>query len=505
MFTQKFRNFTDTKWFLILGIALSFVLHSFFFNNPPRYMHTWRQTITLSVARNFYEEEMNILKPRVDNRYDTKGITGCQFPSYEFLLANIYKVTGENYFVQRVYAYAWHLLGVAGMYFLALLLTKNRKIANYSLWIYLWSPMLFYYGISALPDNTALPMSIWGLYFCLRWIHKLANIEDENTNVFYLGGMALLTSALAGMTKMQYLAFGFFVIAYVFHYRNKINITKWLALSIFGGVVAILTLGWYKYANYLIEQSGFSDFVVSVAFDKDIVKGLKTLSSNLISSLPENILNFASFTLFVIGVYWAFKNKIHKTVLGISMLVWVIVFIAYHIIELSKMGDHDYYMMPYMPILVLVAAYGAYKVDVEFSKKWILVLLILIQPLLVFVRIVIPGFLDKNPRIPIELYEAESRDKLQKAVPNSALCIVGPDVSKCINYYFIHKKGFGFGSNDELFEKNKQGEVNLENYINRGAKYIYTNSSELLSNDLIKSHLDSLVIKEGEFYVYKLK
>ena len=46
-------------------------------------LHVWRQCNTMAVARNFYEEGMDILRPRVDRRGSTDGVTGMQFPSYE--------------------------------------------------------------------------------------------------------------------------------------------------------------------------------------------------------------------------------------------------------------------------------------------------------------------------------------------------------------------------------------------------------------------------------------
>lgn len=68
-----------------IGIALllSLALHLPFINKPPYGQHVWRQTFTLAMAENFYEESMNIFTPRVNQRFDGDGITGAQFPLYE--------------------------------------------------------------------------------------------------------------------------------------------------------------------------------------------------------------------------------------------------------------------------------------------------------------------------------------------------------------------------------------------------------------------------------------
>jgi hypothetical protein len=76
---------TFLKRYLFPGsILLTIVLHLPFLNLPPKSIHVWRQSHSLAVARNFYREEMNIFKTRVDNRMDGDGITGSHFPTFEF-------------------------------------------------------------------------------------------------------------------------------------------------------------------------------------------------------------------------------------------------------------------------------------------------------------------------------------------------------------------------------------------------------------------------------------
>ncbi|MBL7922863.1 MAG: hypothetical protein JNL88_01560, partial [Bacteroidia bacterium] len=65
-------------WFTI---ALNILLHAPFLHLPPCSIHVWRQCNTLAVARNFYEEDPNILRPRVDRRGESTGVTGMQFPA----------------------------------------------------------------------------------------------------------------------------------------------------------------------------------------------------------------------------------------------------------------------------------------------------------------------------------------------------------------------------------------------------------------------------------------
>ena len=104
------RSFLD-RWFFrfpafaVISFILSFSTHLPFLNRPPESQHGWRQCSTLAVARNFYQEEMNPFRPRVDQRFQSDGVTGMHFPSYEYVLAGIYHLTGEKYWVHRCYSF----------------------------------------------------------------------------------------------------------------------------------------------------------------------------------------------------------------------------------------------------------------------------------------------------------------------------------------------------------------------------------------------------------------
>lgn len=66
----------------------------------------------MAVARNFYEEDMNILRPRVDRRADTDGITGMQFPSYEWLVVGSYQLLGFHENLPRLLNWLIYTAGI---------------------------------------------------------------------------------------------------------------------------------------------------------------------------------------------------------------------------------------------------------------------------------------------------------------------------------------------------------------------------------------------------------
>jgi hypothetical protein len=481
------------KRLLYLAIGLSVLSHLPFLDLSPRSVHLWRQAHTLAVARNFLEEGMNPFLTRVDNRFEGSGITGSHFPGFEFALACVYQITGESYALQRSFCLVLHLLAIAGMYALGRLVFRDEKLAAWAAWAFTWSPLLFYYAITPLPDNLALPASIWGFWATLKWIRMQETTgSTQNYGLPVFGFLCLL---LAGLCKIQYLAVGFPVLAYLILHRSRFSAGAWATFCLFGLAISALAIAWYLRAARLIESSGLKDFGITFHPESDWAEIRDILVSNLVSSLPENVLNFAGFVLFGFGLYQLWENRQSPFPLRIPFLIWALVLCVYHLVELGQMKFHDYYMMPYLPLLSLVMAKGAEAFQHRWGKAlWILLFL---QPVLAGIRIIPSRFLAEEKSPHGIFYRDEARKRLEDAVPDSALCVVGPDNSRCIYFYFLHKKGFGFG--DEGLAA-----PTLENYIRRGARYIYSTRDAVFRHKDWPPYLGKRLAAEGELEVYPL-
>lgn len=503
------------NWFtgpriLFIALLLSALSHLPFIDLGPRSVHVWRQCNTLAVARNFYQEDMDILNPRVDRRLDTNGITGMQFPSYEYIVALGYKLFGEHNWVHRLISLLISFWGAIGMYYLSKLLLKNEIAAGVAALAYTYSPDLYYFGFSALPDILALASSVWGLYYFIKWFQFQKEHQDTSNSTRYSilnthslhFSLALLLIILAGLTKLQFLAIGFFIAPYVLSHSSTAK-KRLVPLVLFGITACLIPLLWYRRSVELIKSSGLDDFGITFRPESDLKKGLQTILQNLLSDLPDLLLNYASFILFLISIYFFFKNKFWKSTWFLPMLVWTIALISYHIIELAQMNVHSYYMMPYLPVLFLMVAYAMKNLYNTNYSKTIIICLLFLSPILTAFRIIPSRFTKKNPAIPMELYNEEVRTELIKSSPQDALCIVGPDYSGCIYFYHLEKKGFGFNNVTDLSEY-MNGETRLENYVRRGARYIYTNDSNINSLPFLNENFD-LINKKGDFLVYKLK
>lgn len=341
------KNWLTGPRIVLFALVISALSHLPFINLGPRSVHVWRQCNTLAVARNFYQEDMDIMNPRVDRRLDTDGVTGMQFPSYEYIVALGYKAFGLHNWVHRLVSLLITFWGAIGMYLLAKLLLKHEVAAGFAALAYTFSPDLYYFGFSALPDILALACSVWGLFYFIKWFVGFgsAQLSSPTTNyqlqvtsnklqaTYFL--LALILVTLAGLTKLQFLAIGFFIAPYIL-LNIDVAKKKVLPLIVFGITACAMPLFWYRRSIELIKTSGLEDFGITFRPESDWKKGLNTIIQNITSDLPDLLLNYASFFIFLFSIFYFIKNKFWKSKWFLPMLVWTISLIAYHIIACAN-------------------------------------------------------------------------------------------------------------------------------------------------------------------------
>ncbi|MBG8554421.1 ArnT family glycosyltransferase [Hymenobacter guriensis] len=485
------------RWFWPLLLGLNFLLHLPFFALPPNANHSWRQCNTMAVARNFAEESMNILRPRVDRRGTTDGVTGMQFPAYEWTVAAAYQTLGFHESLPRLINWLIFAAGVVACFGLVRELSGSVGLAAVAAWALAWSPELFYHSINALPDVLALSASLGGLYFFLRWYRGSGSAKAYSA--------ALLLTILAGLTKLQYLAIGapiaVLVLRDLWQWRLTVSRGAWLAL--FAGLAVGVPLLWYAYALRLIQESGLADFGLELRPAESLVAGLKTLRDNLISDLPELLVGYSGAVLLALGLVALVRGRYARRWWFGPLLAWAAVLLAYHLIELRQMDVHQYYMLPYLPLLALAVALGAAWLSQRGRRAVVLLAVLLVaQPVIAAFRIIPARWLKGAREVPAELFDPASRAALSSAVPNSALCVVGPDVSGCKYFYFLHKKGFGFSETAEL---TAPGSTYLADCIRQGARYLYTSDSTIFNSPPARPYMGREIRRAGEFRVVELR
>ena len=486
---MKFEKLLKTKSLVFIIIVItSTLMHLPHFNKDLCSIHVWRQTQTQTGINCFYQEDMNIFNPKINARGNTDGIFRMEFPLMQWLTACLYKIFGNHLIISRIFMFIVGLFSVFGTFKLIKYLFNNDIIAMIGAWAFNFSPSFYYHTINPMPDNLALCCSIWGLVFFFVWY------KNQKIRNLIFSGIFL---SIAALCKLPFIIYYIVPLVYFIvllnkkQYNNAKFITNVLCIFSF----AILPCLWY-----LFVISGWTgNPIVSgmIGNEKPLSLILDYYRSVLFSTLPELLLNYGSTIFFLLAFFFLIKNKKYKNTKFILLLSLSLSCLAYYFFEANAIAYiHDYYLFPFYPLLFILVAYGAYNLIVSKHKifRYFTIALLILLPLFCFLRmkgrwdLESPGF-NKD----LLTYKEEFRN----AVPNDALVVAGNDESGFIFLYYIDKKGW-------FFYDDNLNQENLQQMIDNGAKYLYTDSEK---NIEIKypQNIENKILEKGSISIYLLK
>lgn len=449
--------------------------------------HVWRQSQTQTVIVNFYEEDFNILNPRLNPRGSGEGIERKEFPLMQWLFACCYKVFGNHLIISRILTFFIGLGSLAGMYFLIKNLWKDRLAALAGAWALNFSPAFFYYTVNPLPDNFSLCCSIWGLAFFFDWYERRTAGALLATGFFF---------CLATLCKLPFIIF--FAAPFMcfwMEFWQKRAFVPFVARSFSLGLFVVPPALWYI---WVIPGWQGTDVAKGILGDRPPAgQLLRYVFDNLVSTLPESLLNYASVPLFIGGIYFLFARKSHRDARFAPLAALGTAAIAYFFFEINMIANvHDYYLFPFVPLLFVLVSYGALRMlnGGPASARAALFLLLLL-PLTAWLR----TRNSWNPESPgFNKDWLRYKNELKALAPRDALCVVGNDVSHQIFFYHIDKKGWAF-SGDHI------DAARLNGMIHEGARYLYSDTRVVDENPGIGPLLDSLIAEKGSVRVFRLR
>jgi 4-amino-4-deoxy-L-arabinose transferase-like glycosyltransferase len=450
-------------------------------------IHVWRQTQTQSTIVNFYEEDMNIFNPRRNDRGDSDGILRMEFPLMQWLVAIQYKVFGNHLIISRLFMFIIGLLSVFGIYKLLDELFDNNIISIMGAWAFNFSPSFYYYTINPMPDNLALCFAIWGITLFFRWYNN-----TKMVNLIFSGVLL----SLAALCKLPFIIY--YIIPFIYFvllvFKNGMN-RKILFQSIFSLSFSILPIAWY-----LIVLPSWGENIIKkgiLIYNDSFGKLLDYFQHNLISTLPELLLNYGSLPLFLAGFYFLIKRKAYRDSRFVLLLSLSIIVLFYYLFEANAIAKiHDYYLFPFYPLLFILVSYGAYYLYNQKKRffRYLTIILLLILPITCYLRMQNRWDPD-SPGFNKDLLDYKT--ELRNAVPKDALVIAGNDISHFIFFYYIDKKGWGFDSDHLTINM-------IESMIDKGAEYLYTDSDEIINNPEMVRYLGQPIFEKGTIKIFRL-
>lgn len=307
---------------------------------PPIGVHSWRQSDTAAIARNFHENGYRFAMPQVDWGGSTPGYVESEFPLYPYTAAIAYRFAGVHEIVPRSLSVVGYLLGACALYALV-----NRVIGvDVALWsvaFFLFLPLNLYYSRAIMPEAWMIASSIGGVNFFQRW--------TQTSRVRDLVASGLLV-ALAALLKLPalYLALP---LAYLAWLRNNRDWWRQPALWAYASAVLAAVAGWYLHAHDLARH-GVSFGIWGYGSDKwgnwGLVASPSFWNAVVFRSLAERWLTWVGFPLFVAGLFLPRRAEAERV-----FDVWLLAILIYFVIVARGNFVHEYYQFPFLPAAVV--------------------------------------------------------------------------------------------------------------------------------------------------------
>jgi len=207
-------------------------------NGSVRY--AWRECDIAAIARNYYREDMNLFKPRIDWRGDGPGLTEMEFPIYPWLIAVSYKIFGLNEVTGRLISFIFSLLTMAIFFKLSRLLLPDLGAVSASVF-FLFSPLAIRISDSLQPEGLMFLSYLLAVYSFVQWL-------ETNRRSYYF--LALLATALAVLSKATSAHIGFLFALLVLDKWGLFSLRR-VSVWTFAVCSLLPAAVWYIYAHDL--------------------------------------------------------------------------------------------------------------------------------------------------------------------------------------------------------------------------------------------------------------
>lgn len=335
-------------------IIAFFILRLFHITNPPlEVSHNWRQTTVTMVARNFEEVNNNIFYPRLDFDGDSAGVTGMEFPVFNYLIYLMSLLFGYEHWYGRLINL---IVSSFGIYFFYKLIRKhfNGELAFFSAIILLCS-IWFPFSRKIMPDTFSFSFMIMCMYYGSNYFE---NGRFKNL-LFYF-----IFCALGVLSKLPsgyiLIIFSFFLLDKKYAFDKKIIFCAVSAI-----IISMVGIWYFYWVPRLNSVFSFQHFYMG----STIYNGYVEFKNNLFDTIAkffDSALKYIGFIFFVIGLYKAYKLKSDQV-----FYVFIVAFFGF-LIVMFKAGfafhHHNYYIIPFAPVMALVSAYGILKIKFQNTK-----------------------------------------------------------------------------------------------------------------------------------------
>ena len=450
-------------------IIIFFLIRLIGITNPPlEISHSWRQVTGLMVARNFLEIDSRIQYPRVDDNQGQTGIIGMEFPFMNYLFFGVAKILGYTHWYGRLLNLILSSLGI--YYFFEVIRKYFSPQLAFTSSLILLSSIWFSFSRKTMPDTACISLIFIGLFYGLEF---MKNGGMKNLILYtLLSGLAILIKIPAGI----YLSV-FVLPMFSKDYTLKFKI-QWCVAS---AVLLSVCFIWYFVWNpYLSETYG--NWYNS---GKPLLVGFREIANNLNQVFEKfyfsSLHSFIFFTVLPFGLYFIYRKK-ERTLLYALCIVS-----AAFLVYIFKSGyffyHHDYYIIPYVPMMALTAGFAVNQI----KNKWLFCIVLLSGMVEAIANQQHDLFIK-----PSEKYKLSIESIADSVSQRTDLIVVNGDQNPQL-IYLSHRKGWTC-NNSQLLDS-----LFIQDLAKKGCRYVFVDRKSFQTDLFLeKRYVDD------NFCVYKI-
>jgi len=326
---------------VVILLALACRMYHIFF--PVAGFQAWRQADTAAIAKNYYENGLDILYPQIDWGGISKGYVETEFPLVPFLISLLYRIFYPADFWGRFLSALFSLGAIYGVYLVAKELT-DRSAALWAAAVYAFLPLNIYYSRAVMPESMMLMCSVLGVYFFHRWTACGSKSQLLASAIFI---------ALAALLKITSLYLGLPLLFLAWNKFGRKALTK-PSLWLFAGFILAAVFLWYRHAHNIYLKSGLTfgiwDYGAGKWGNFKPLATLKFYNDIFFKSIAERHLTYAGFFLFLIGLFLKRKSGPERV-----FDWWLAGVVVYFCIVAVGNQVHEYYQLPFtLPASVFI-------------------------------------------------------------------------------------------------------------------------------------------------------
>lgn len=457
--------FKDIRFWILLFFLIRLIGIS---NAPLETGHNWRQTLTSMIARNFLQNGPDILHPQIDMAGNLTGIIGSEFPLFNFLIYGMASIFGFEHWHGRLINLIVSSLSVFYFYKLLKHLFNHQLAFNAA--IILLSSIWFAFSRKIMPDTFSISLVITGLYFGITYLSKGRLL---NLFLFFILVCLGILSKIPALSLLAPL--GLLIIRPPFPTKRIVMLYSATLLALIPVYI------WYfQWVPHLVETYHYELY-----FPKKLREGifeLKPLIPELLQKFYFSAFHsYFAFLAFLIGLSLLyFKNERSIAFIFISI---AIVFVAFIIKTGAVFPLHNYYIIPFVPIMAVVAGFGLTKIKPVYST-------------LVLIAIVAEGLANQQHDFKVqesELYKLSLENITNRTIPKESLIVINGGQSPQ-DIYFANRKGWSI----DKYEITTDEQLNY--FSSEGARFYIQNLDYLK----IKQLNYAIIYEDNHYLIYDL-